>query len=155
MIIVKQEQMQGHDISLIQNIAEMSLISEIIFQQRIFVQKSTFPSRFKEKLIDFVQDREENQEEFLIIDCGTYLTLWVEKIVENAINSNKLTANVNSLISTTNIENNSSEEAESDKQYVEKLYRGVIYREKLEAPSENSQQTDDSIEKRKYRGSYY
>jgi hypothetical protein len=167
MIIVRQERMQGHDIALIQNIEEMSLISEIIFQQKIFVQKSTFSSRFKKQVIAFAQNlerRRKDRGELLIIDCGVYITLWIEKIAANAIDYSKFTSNINSVdrasesktsISATNPENNLSESEKSDERYIKKVYRGIPYWEKLEKLPENSQKSDNSKEKRKYRGNYY
>lgn len=161
MIIIKKEQIKGHDISLIQNIAEMSLISEISFQDKIFVQKSSFPSQLKEKVITFAQNHEKYQGEFLIIDCGEYITLWVEKIKTNPIHQNTNTSNVNSVSQTSQSETSSmsedsekdiSETATSEEQYTQKTYRGITYYEKK---IEHSQETDNLKEKRKYRGNYY
>jgi hypothetical protein len=72
MIILTLEEIKQHGIS-------GNELSEMVFQHKTFSKGSTYSQRCRESAIVYGRQYSAEQGECLIIDCGTYLTLWLEK----------------------------------------------------------------------------
>jgi hypothetical protein len=72
MIVLTLEEIKQHGIS-------GNELSEIVFQNKTFTKGSTYSQRCRESAIAYGQQYSATQGECVVIDNGTYLTLWLEQ----------------------------------------------------------------------------
>jgi hypothetical protein len=80
MLVLTLEEIKKHGIS-------GNELSEITFQNKVFTKGSTYSQRCRESAIAYGENYSITQGECIIIDNGTYLTLWLERKTANLAES--------------------------------------------------------------------